>query len=150
MQSIHNPEQLSLLQTRIDALRANARPLWGEMNLLQMLAHCIEPFYYFLNEKEFSQFPPEQAQKMVKAAILEKAPFMQHLPTHPYFNKQNEAISEEQENLQETLKFYLRTLASRPDTYAFGPHPAAGHFTREEIGFMAFKHTDHHLRQFGV
>src|SRR5579862_4006825 len=35
------------------------------------------------------------------------------------------------------------------DTNAEVVHPFFGKMTREQVGFLAYKHIDHHLRQFG-
>jgi hypothetical protein len=39
---------------------------------------------------------------------------------------------------------------AKPDTTVGATHPAFGTMTRESWGILAYKHIDHHLRQFGA
>ena len=43
----------------------------------------------------------------------------------------------------------LEEAANRPEDRPFAPHPAFGPLTRRQRGILAWKHINHHLRQFG-
>ena len=39
---------------------------------------------------------------------------------------------------------------AKPEGNKFSPHPIFGEMNRDEWGKIAYKHIDHHFRQFGV
>jgi hypothetical protein len=51
---------------------------------------------------------------------------------------------------KDNLLVALDRFAALPIDHKFKPHFLIGELSREEFGMLAHKHTDHHLRQFGV
>ena len=43
MGNIFNEEDKDEIIRRIDELHPNSKPMWGKMNVSQMLAHCLVP-----------------------------------------------------------------------------------------------------------
>jgi hypothetical protein len=44
----------------------------------------------------------------------------------------------------------LERVARQPRDLPFAEHPAFGRLSRRAWGVLVYRHTDHHLRQFGV
>jgi hypothetical protein len=53
------------------------------------------------------------------------------------------------EQERESLINGIRRFADLPEDHTFTPHFMIGALSREDFGRLAYKHTDHHLRQFG-
>lgn len=120
------------------------------MNVYQMLKHTTENELLMLEEKTYSRrFIGRIFGKMVLKSILkDEKPLERNSPTHP------DLIFTGHGNIDE-LKEYWKQLVNQyrnktSDRYQEFVHPFFGSMTKEKIGIFAFKHIDHHLRQFGV
>jgi hypothetical protein len=92
------------------------------------------------NKRVFQVFP-------VKHLILYVLPFPKGAPTAPAL-KPSAEISFEDE-CAAVLEF-LERIGTGPRDGGGPTHPLFGPLTRREWGVVTYKHTDHHLRQFGV
>jgi len=50
---------------------------------------------------------------------------------------------------KQTLITYLQRFAQAPESVQFGKHAFFNELTAEQWGALMYKHTDHHLKQFG-
>ena len=84
----------------------------------------------------------------LKQLILYVLPFPKGAPTAPELLARCDAADFEQER----AAFHQLTVraAAKPPTDEWPAHPAFGPLSHKAWGKLAFKHTDHHLRQFGV
>lgn len=134
---------------RIRALTPGSAPLWGKMNVAQMLVHCQQPLKSALGElptkrrligRIFGAF--------AKKRILGEGGFGKNLPTDPMFViSDKHSFEEERYHLILLLERFLQT---GPGAITKEPHPFFGKLTPEEWDTLQSKHLDHHLRQFGV
>jgi len=129
---------------RINTLSENSRPLWGKMNVYQMVKHCTLWEEMLLGKKKYKQsLLGRLVGKMALKSMLKDEPAERNLPTVPSFKMSGNgditaAKAEwvkliEQHDLQENTGFI---------------HPFFGALTADQAGRMAYKHIDHHLRQF--
>ena len=144
--NIHDAQTYDALITRIEGLSPDAHPVWGKMNVAQMLSHCAEVLDV-MNGKELKNTPfyIRLLGPMIKKAVLRMGPYSKDSPTHPQYIKSGPEDFE----LQRT-----RLIASLGTLRAAGSHdvrhPLFGKMTAEEVGWSAWKHLDHHLTQFGA
>lgn len=140
------PARLAVLQ-RLGRLTPASAPRWGRMNAAQMLAHCAAQLRLGLGELPcvdrrlpFRYFP-------LKQLIVYLLPFPRGVPTAAEL-----VVSDEREYDAEHQR--LTTLIARFGASGarreFPPHPAFGRLSRRAWGVLAYRHLDHHLRQFGV
>jgi hypothetical protein len=137
------------LVARLNSLTPDSQPLWGKMNVAQMLAHCKEAFKVPLSETKLPRiFIGRILGPLFKAKLYNDSPWKQNLPTAPSFKitDMRDFNTEKQELLAIVKKFY----AAGPMGISKYPHPMFGHFTPEQWGKSMFKHLDHHLTHFGV
>ncbi|WP_303413521.1 DUF1569 domain-containing protein [Pontibacter coccineus] len=80
--------------------------------------------------------------KMIKDA----KPFDQNIPTSSQFKAKEESGDLEAEK----LKWISLTQAYENYHNPAFIHDFFGKMTKEQIGILVYKHSDHHLRQFGV
>ena len=134
---------------RVNNLKINAKPQWGEMNATEMLMHCNLCNQQILDEERLG-FKTSIKQFLLRILALYLAPnFMKNLKSEPrndakgkidnaYFDKEKEEFIEIINQFPNVTKELTLT------------HPAFGNISTKEWGIAAYKHMDHHLRQFGV
>lgn len=131
---------------RIRALDPDATPAWGEMNVGQMLAHCAE-VQKVMNDGPLEGTPwyLRLAGPLVKRLVLAGGAFPKNVATHPQYDVGPDRDFEtERRRLLEELETFRARGRSGID------HAIFGRLTPEQTGWGAYKHLDHHLRQFGV
>lgn len=136
------------LIVRIKLLNQNNTAQWGKMNVYQMLKHCIQWEQMALGKKKYKQsFLGRLFGKMaLKDFIKDQTPFKRNVPTMPEFKIKETSgdIELERENWINLIEEYAQF--SNTDFV----HPFFGKMTKDQLGYLAYKHTDHHLRQFGA
>jgi hypothetical protein len=133
---------------RISALDETSKPLWGKMNVYQMLRHCELCEQMYLGEKKYKQvFIGRLFGGMgLKRMLKDDKPMGRNAPTSSAF-KVAEAdgdVAAEKRKWIELISQYAHF--SKNDFV----HWFFGKMTREQVGQFVYKHSDHHLRQFGV
>jgi hypothetical protein len=144
MKSLFDKATRDELINRIQSLNENSKAQWGKMNVYQMLKHCIKWEEMLLGKTQYKQsFLGKLVGKMALKDMLKDEPAKHNLPTVPSFkiagNGDVAAAKAEWISLlnEHTLK----------ENHGF-IHPFFGKLTAEQAGLMAYKHIDHHLRQF--
>nr|WP_315027907.1 DUF1569 domain-containing protein [uncultured Chryseobacterium sp.] len=134
---------------RVRNLSASHQPQWGEMTATEMLLHCNSCNKQILQENG-SNKKTTIKQYLLKILALYIAPnFKKNIkgePIHDTKGKVNLSDFEEQRS-EFILLISLFPVTTRSLTL---PHPAFGTLSTHEWGIAAYKHMDHHLRQFGV
>ncbi|AWV98447.1 DUF1569 domain-containing protein [Arcticibacterium luteifluviistationis] len=141
-----NKTRESLIQ-RINNLSADSPNKWGKMNAYQMLKHGTMGEEMFQGQKAYKRlfigrlFGP----MALKGIIKDENPIKKNQPTHPEMViKGTGDFKKEQSKWVGLLENYSTYIT---DSFV---HPFFGKMDKEQIGLYIFKHTDHHLRQFGV
>ncbi|OZC03589.1 DinB family protein [Rubricoccus marinus] len=142
------------LLARIDRLTPESQPEWGVMSVAQMLAHTAKPFDA-LYDPAFAQRHPKPRGPMklvmrflVKPVVVSETPYRKNGKTAPSFLVTD---ARDFETERQKLKAYI-SRASGEGAAAFEGRESHsfGKITAEEWSAMFYKHTDHHLTQFGV
>ncbi len=146
MKTIFDTETANELIARINSLQADDTARWGKMNAWQMLKHCTMSEEMYQGKKSYKRlFIGRLFGRMALNGILRNEdPMKKNQPTHPELKITGSGNFEtERSKWIELLKGYASF--SNPGFV----HPFFGKMTRDEIGKYVYKHTDHHLRQFG-
>jgi len=149
MENIYDQLHASAILHRIENLSPNAKPLWGIMNVAQMLAHCS----LFQDIPMGNAFPPRDwigklIGRFVKPLVYNDKPTPINMSTIPTIRI---ADDRDFDTEKERLKQKIITFQSNgPEKCSDYPHPFFGKLTPEQWGKGIYKHLDHHLRQFGV
>jgi hypothetical protein len=144
MKSVFDKATSAELISRINSLDERSTAQWGKMNVYQMVKHCTLWEEMLLGKKQYRQtFLGRLFGRMALKDMLKDEPLKQNLPTVPSFkvcaNGDIGAAKAEwmahiaEHALQENTGFV---------------HPFFGKLTAEQAGRIAYKHIDHHLRQF--
>jgi Protein of unknown function (DUF1569) len=145
MKTIFDKTTRDELITRINTLNENSTAQWGKMNIYQMLRHCRLWEEMILGKRKYKRvFIGRLFGKMaLKIVLKDQNPLRRNSPTIP------ELIIKENGNILSEKKEWLALIEeqehfSKPDFV----HPFFGKMRKEQLGYFAYKHTDHHLRQF--
>ncbi len=150
MKTIRNESDRANLIDRINKLNGSEKALWGKMNVNQMLSHLVQagemPFGHKL--PDHSNF---MSNKIIKPLVLYILPMPKEVKTAPEMNQQEggrkplEFADDKNSVIHLTNK--IGTLTENAEC---SEHPFFGKMNAKEWAILAFKHTDHHLKQFGV
>jgi hypothetical protein len=146
MKTIHDKATRDALIARINSLTEKSVAQWGKMTVAQMMKHCTRWEELSLGKQKYKQsFIGKLFGKIALKDILKDEPMKKNLPTVPSFKiKGNADVAEEKKKWIALMKEY--------DHYSNDGfiHPFFGKLTKEQAGYMAYKHIDHHLRQFNA
>lgn len=138
---------------RINQLSESNKGQWGKMHLTQMLRHCIKWDHWIQGSGEYQNHKYHQAfigkifgKMALKSMIKDDSPLKQNMPA----GKEHEA-SAEPGNLEQQKKTWMELITgyNRFSNPGF-IHDFFGKMNPEQIGILAYKHADHHLRQFNA
>ena len=137
----------SELLARVDRLSPDMHPLWGKMSATQMMTHLTE--WMRLATGELKSAPRNLPMRYpgIKQLIIYLMPWPHGVPTAPeLLARDSSGWDVERADFTERLRSFEK-LKSSSD---WPLHPAFGRLSTNEWGVLGYKHTDHHLRQFGV
>ena len=149
MASILNEADRAAIVSRLRSLSTSSTARWGSMDVLAMLRHLHLSARMALgdlevpsvNKRAFQTFP-------LKHLVLYVFPFPKGAPTAPKL-KPDIGVATLEDERAAVLELMERIGTGPRD--GNGPaHPLFGPLTRREWGVVTYKHSDHHLRQFGA
>lgn len=146
MNTISDARTRQQLIQRISTLSTADQAAWGTMTPFRMVRHCVLSEEVFLGHKKYSRlFAGRIFGRMVLNRIIRDGqPMKKNQPTHPALKiGYDGALDTEKERWISLLQAY---------EHFHNPHfvhPFFGKMNKEEVGRFVYKHTDHHLRQFG-
>jgi hypothetical protein len=148
MRSILNEVDREEIRSRVQSLSVSSTGRWGSLDVAGMLQHLRLSAQMTVgelpvpckNKRAFQLFP-------LKHLILYVLPFPKGAPTAPELKPDVVASFEEERSAVLEL---LERIGTGPCEGAGPAHPLFGPLTWREWGVATYKHTDHHLRQFGA
>ncbi|MFN0276837.1 MAG: DUF1569 domain-containing protein [Chitinophagales bacterium] len=146
MKSLFDKTTYEEIGLRLQQLTHDTKPLWGKMNVSQMLYHCTLPLENALG-KIHQEKSGSFLLRLFKSFLYSDRPYRKNLPTAKHF-----IVKDEKDFTTEKTKLLqdIKEAHEKGITGNWGEHPAFGKFTNEQWGKVFYKHLDHHLRQFGV
>ncbi len=145
-ENIFDKQTNEKLVERIGHLTPESKPLWGKMNVCQMVAHCQKPLEVADGSLKIKGgILGFLFGKIVKKNFLAKD-IKKNLPTVPSFKvRETPEFDSEWHLLMSLVKKFGE---KGPEVIANKKHPFFGEMTNEEWGVLQYKHLDHHLKQF--
>ena len=149
MKSIFDKDIRDELVNRMSSLNKESKALWGKMTVSQMVRHCVLCEAYYHGDIIVKRsFLGRIFGRLAIAAILkdENTVLKKNAPTPLPFkvNDSNLNLEAEKENWQKLIIGY----GNFPEDNFI--HWFFGSMTKKQLGEFIYKHSDHHLRQFGV
>lgn len=146
--TILNDGDRAEIVSRMRSLSVSSTRRWGSMDVVSMLQHLRLSARMGLgelpvpsaNKRVFQLFP-------LKHLILYVLPFPKGAPTAPELKPVDSAPFEE---VRDAVLELIDRIGTGPSDGEGPAHPLFGPLTLREWGVVMYKHTDHHLKQFGV
>ncbi len=148
--NIFSPEVSEQLIRRINLLKPEIHPVWGKMDVSQMLAHCNVAYEMVYEDKHPKPgfFTKIILKLFVKKIVKEDKPYKRNSPTAPAFIiKEQKDFEAERKRL---VNYILKTKELGENSFDNKISASFGKMTKQEWNNMFYKHLDHHLTQFGV
>ena len=147
MKTIFDKSTRDELIRRINTLTESSTAQWGKMNVYQMLKHCVRCEELYLGKRMVKRaFMGRLFGKIGLRNILkDEKPLGRNAPTSPHFKiaETSGAFDVEKQKWIALINEYATFSAPHFVHWFFGK------MTKEQVGQFVYKHTDHHLRQFG-
>lgn len=151
MPSILNPTDADVLRGRFAKLTPDAPAQFGKFNAPRMVCHLIDAYRNALGENNDTPFTGHiLSNSALRWLIINVIPFPKgKAPTAPSYLATKPASWDA--DCTRWRELFDRVAARRNEpTAAWGVHPAFGYLNAEQWGKLIYKHTAHHLGQFGV
>jgi Protein of unknown function (DUF1569) len=147
VKNLFDPAVKQDIIARINKLTPESKPLWGKMNVAQMLAHLQVPISVADGTQKLKRtFFGRIVGPMVKSILYNDKPFKRSLPTDPsfvMFGNEKNFDTEKEKLLRIVSNFSEASIVNETHTFF-------GKLTKEQWSKGTWKHLDHHLQQFGV
>lgn len=150
MKTIFDSSVRAELIQRIGSLRQNSQAIWGKMNACQMTKHNTLWNDWVLGRKDFI-YKQELLGKLfgkmaLKSNTKDDRPMGKNMPAGKGF-----IVKEKNINFQQEVSTWIEQIKAY-DNFSNDNfiHDFFGKMTKEQIGIFAYKHNDHHLKQFRV
>jgi hypothetical protein len=147
MKSLWNPQAHDEIVNRVARLTPERPPLWGKMTCPQMVVHITDAFGMYCGDLEvgFKSTPIQYFP--LKHAFLYLLPMPKNVPTARELKLRAPG---EWDAEMARLRDAIARFSDRRTSADWPLHPIFGRMSARAYGVLAYKHTDHHLRQFGV
>ncbi len=148
MKTVFDKATREELVKRINTLDESRKAQWGKMNVNQMLTHAALWDEMVIRNKKYKRplIGVLLGGLFLKKELKDDRPMRHNNPTIPDLE-----IKEVSGDVA-TLKKRWISMINEYGMYSFPDHsfvhPFFGKMTKEQVGHFAYKHTDHHLRQF--
>jgi hypothetical protein len=149
MKSMWDAQSAAEIRNRVARVSPDRTGAWGRMSAPEMVCHLADSLKMALGELQVAakkmpiRYPP------LKQLIVYLAPFPKNAPTAPELRaRPPRDWPADVADLEAAIdRFAAR---GRDETASWPEHPAFGRLSRRAWGVLAYRHVDHHLRQFGA
>lgn len=150
IKNIFNRKDSDEILERLNKLTPDSQPLWGQMNVSRMLAHCNVTYELVYENKHPRPGPFMRLilRLLVKKKVVSDAPYKKNNPTAPVFK-----ITDDRDFETEKARlsgYIVRTRELGEEHFDGKKSVSFGKLSKDEWNNMFYKHLDHHFRQFGV
>jgi hypothetical protein len=150
-ENLAEPAQHAELIARLRRMTPDSHRRWGRMTPHQAICHLSDSFRSMMSATPISSIATPWSKTVIKWVALRAPMKWPHgVPTRPEVDqliggtKPVEFLRDRQQ-----LEALVEQFAIRGGD-DFQPHPMFGRLTTDEWHRWAWRHMDHHLRQFGV
>jgi hypothetical protein len=144
--TVYDRDRREALAGRLARIPHDRQPLWGKLTAPQMITHLIEAYRMPSGELAIRR-RAMPLRPLVKWLMLHVLPFPKGAPTaKELLSRKPSTWDADVAALRALILASERPAASAP----VGDHPIFGEMSHDDWGVLLHKHTDHHLRQFGV
>lgn len=148
--SIYSEEICASIIARIEQLNPSTPPLWGKMDVSQMLAHCNITYEMLYEDKHKrpNALVRFLLRLLIKPTVTNEKSYKKNTQTAPAFL----IADAKQFEVEKTrlIAYIQRTQQLGADHFEGLASNSFGNLTSKEWNNLFYKHLDHHLSQFSV
>jgi hypothetical protein len=150
MKNIFEKQVADEIISRIEKLTPETRPLWGTMDVSQMLAHCNVTYELIYENKHAKPgvFKKLLLKAFVKNIVVNEKAYKKSNPTAPEFLIRGPRDFQTETN--RLISFIKRVQQEGEKSFEGKESFSFGKLSSTQWNNMFYKHLDHHLTQFGV
>ena len=134
------------------SIPVDKNPSWGKMNVLQMIEHMSYAFRQANGRDKYEIVTPEELLPKMQAFLTSEKPFRKNTPNSLLPDEPAAAIHTSVANATEELKgeieHFFEVFGAEPDAKI--TNPFFGVLGYEQWIQLLYKHSWHHLKQFGI
>lgn len=147
MKNLLDSADRAAIEARIASLGPDSRRRWGTLELPKAVSHMADQLSLALGEIEMKPIKHPARLFPLKQMVVWVMPWPRGLPTAPVLMSTDiAALDAAREHLLGKIDAFAERAGKRP----FGAHPIFGTLDDRGWGRLAWRHLDHHLRQFGA
>lgn len=148
MKSLWNSTDRQEILDRVSLLGPSRQRQWGKLTCEQMVCHLADALRMTTGEVRIPARRSPLTWFPLKQLIIYALPFPKGAPTAPELLQPK--IGEFDSKVTDLREMIDRFSQLQGKTREWPAHPAFGAMTERSWGVLAYRHIDHHLRQFGV
>jgi hypothetical protein len=149
MNSIYDKASNDAMIARINKLTPETKALWGKMNAAQMCKHCSTAIEVAFGKEDLKvNFLMRLLGKMLKKKVFYGGELKKNSPTAKEFIFPDTVDFEQSKAA--FIANYSKFASEGKEAIKTMNHPFWGKLTYEDWDALMWKHTNHHLEQFGV
>jgi hypothetical protein len=147
VKTLWDPRVQDDVTARLTRLTPEAQPAWGRMTCPEMVVHITDVFRLYAGDLAAVPRLSPLRYAPLKHAVVYLLPMPRNVATAPeVIGRTPDDWVAEMDRLRAALTHFV----SQRTRSAWPAHPIFGRLSCRAYGVLAYKHTDHHLRQFGV
>lgn len=152
MRSAFDPEAATELRRRLDGFRPDAERRWGTMTPHEAVVHMTDLFRMALGERPLPDKSSWFSRTLMRwVGLHTPIPWPRGIRAPREVDQAREGTPPESWDRDlEALRGALDRFVDDPEALDGNVHAVLGPLTRREWGVWGYRHTDHHLRQFGL
>ncbi len=147
MPTLFDPEARAGLLARFDRLSPDHPRQWGTMSHSAMVAHCAAQLRMSLGELPARRIRTPFGLPLLRQLAVFVIPWPRGVPTAPEL-KVGEGAGFEADRAE--LRALIERFGQSADRRDWPVHAGFGPLSARAYGVLAWRHLDHHLRQFGA
>ena len=148
MNTAWDPTLRSSFVARVKTLTTDTKPRWGTMNASAMMAHINDSLRMAFGDLPVKSKNLPLRYKPIRRLFIYYLPMPKGAPTAPELIARCHGASFDDE--RKAFSELMQRCGALAPGAKMGEHPAFGDLSYDEYGALIAKHTDHHLRQFGL
>ena len=147
MKTLWNGPDRRELKDRLARLTPGAQRKWGTMSAPQMMAHLVDAMRMTHGDLHIPSKNLPLRFTPIKQLVIYWLPFPKGAPTAPQLVSRPPA---DWPSECATLATMIDRFGERDRAAACPEHPAFGKLSSKAWGVLAYRHIDHHFKQFGA
>jgi hypothetical protein len=150
MKRLDAPGVVEEITGRLARMTPDTVRVWGVMTAHETICHLTDSYQIATGERQVSMADTWRSRTIIRwIALHTSLKWPQGVPTRPEVDPKRKGTAPvDFDRDRDRLAAVITAFAAPRDRYA--PHPIFGKLSRDEWMIWGYRHTDHHLRQFGL